>query len=538
MTRVLVAMLLMCFADSLLAQSPFQIHLNQRSIPNLPGIHSYAFARHKNFIVFIGGRTDGLHLKQPWRSFHPDFNNRHIYVVNPITNEVWTDSISSLSIELQEQISSANMQFVQKGSELYFIGGYGNQAKIDDKVSFPSLVVINVPALIKAIQKKKPIAPCFNLVNDERMAVCGGQVEVIGNDFYLIGGHRFDGSYNPKGNPTYVQTYTSAIRKFNVVKNKSGYAIANFKEVRDTVTLHRRDYNLCPVVLPDQSFGFTIMSGVFQPGIDMPYRTSIDVNTACEYSIKPGFMQYYVNYHTANMGLFDSQTGDMHHIYFGGIGEYFLDEKGQLTQDSNVPFNKTVSRVHRDAQGKLTEYALPIQMEEYLGSACSFIPAAKAPFFENGVLNYQKLKGDSALVGYIFGGITAIGPNVFWTNEGDESSASTKLIEVWVSKNPETKEKLNSFSIDPLALEVYTNADMNELNMEFHLDNASDVQIEFTTIAQEGKTEQVLGWDDIKGLEAGDHMLAFTFDEQIPAGTYMFTITVNGVAKTLKIIVG
>jgi hypothetical protein len=537
--RLLLIVLFSVMILSTNAQSPFQIQLQEKTITNLPGLQSYAFGNYKDLIVIIGGRTDGLHLKQPWRSFHPDYNNTKIYVINPTTNQVWSDSIASLSVELKEQLSSSNMQFAQRDNELIITGGYGFNVAKDDKLSFPAIIVVDLAKLVTSIQKKKAIAPSFHRIADERMAVCGGQLEIINNQFYLIGGHRFDGSYNPKGNATYVQTYTSAIRKFNITRKKKSYSISNFEEIRDTVYLHRRDYNLCPRITPSGDFALSVFSGVFQPGIDMPYRTVVDVDAAGNYSEQKGFMQYYTNYHTANLGIYDPQKKEMHHFFFGGLGEYFLSPDGLITQDSNVPFNKTISHVVRDANGAMKEYALPIEMPGYLGSACSFIPAHNAPFFENGVLDFNRIKGDRMLVGYIIGGITAISPNVFWTNEGDESSASNKVIEVWINKKPEINEKYNDLSDNPLGLEVYTNAMMDEFNIEFTLQKTSDVTIELTGNSSDGQIRPMaLGFDELPGSKPGLHMFAFAFDKQIPAGEYMFHITVDGVKKSIRVIVG
>jgi len=124
------------------AQSPFQIQLQEKTITDLPGLQSYAFGTYKDLIVIIGGRTDGLHLKQPWRSFHPDYNNTKIYVINPTTSQVWSDSIASLSVELKEQLSSSNMQFAQRGNELVIVGGYGFNLAKDDKLSFPAIIIV------------------------------------------------------------------------------------------------------------------------------------------------------------------------------------------------------------------------------------------------------------------------------------------------------------------------------------------------------------------------------------------------------------
>ncbi|MFT5648286.1 MAG: hypothetical protein ACI976_002985 [Aureispira sp.] len=54
----------------------------------------------------------------------------------------------------------------------------------------------------------------FKQITDNIFAVTGGQLGKIESTFYLVGGHRFDGRYNPMGNTTYTQTYTDKIQKF------------------------------------------------------------------------------------------------------------------------------------------------------------------------------------------------------------------------------------------------------------------------------------------------------------------------------------
>ncbi len=82
--------------------------------------------------------------------------------------------------------------------------------------------------------------------------------------FYLVGGHLFDGKYNPMGNPTYIQEYTNQIRKFAIDNSGSQLSYHNYSAITDPVHLRRRDYNLLPQIFPNgEQGGLTVSSGGF-----------------------------------------------------------------------------------------------------------------------------------------------------------------------------------------------------------------------------------------------------------------------------------
>ncbi|HRZ75678.1 MAG TPA: hypothetical protein P5335_12150, partial [Flavobacterium sp.] len=73
----IVFLFIFCFA---FPQSTFdyQVQLNPITIPNFPGIHSYAFGQHNGKWVIIGGRLDGIHARQPFNAFPVNSNNTNI----------------------------------------------------------------------------------------------------------------------------------------------------------------------------------------------------------------------------------------------------------------------------------------------------------------------------------------------------------------------------------------------------------------------------------------------------------------------------
>ncbi len=67
----------------------------------------------------------------------------------------------------------------------------------NNHITYTTLTSINVPELIYAIQNNQSITPYFKQIQDTIFAVSGGHLKKMGNHFYLVGGHRFDGRYNP-----------------------------------------------------------------------------------------------------------------------------------------------------------------------------------------------------------------------------------------------------------------------------------------------------------------------------------------------------
>ena len=75
--------------DTRAQEAPFTIQLVEMSVSSLPGIQSYAYGQHENLWVVMGGRTDGLHRRQPWASFDEAGHNRDILVIDPEGERFW-----------------------------------------------------------------------------------------------------------------------------------------------------------------------------------------------------------------------------------------------------------------------------------------------------------------------------------------------------------------------------------------------------------------------------------------------------------------
>ena len=72
----------MCEVAKLQAQvaDNYTLSLEPLSISGFSGLQSYAKAQYQDKLLLIGGRTDGLHRRQPFASFAASDNNTDIVV--------------------------------------------------------------------------------------------------------------------------------------------------------------------------------------------------------------------------------------------------------------------------------------------------------------------------------------------------------------------------------------------------------------------------------------------------------------------------
>jgi hypothetical protein len=461
------------------------------NISGLGGLQAYAFGQHNGKWLVFGGRLDGLHQRQPFASFDVAGNNNQLIVSDPVTQQKWTAPLTSLSVALQEQLSSTNMEFHQDGIYLYAIGGYGYNYASASKKTFDNLTAIDVPGVINAIIGKTSFTSFFRLISDAQFAVTSGHLKKINNTFYLIGGNKFDGNYNPMGHATYTQVYTDAIRKFNIADNGKTLVVTHLPTITDAINLHRRDYNAVPQILPNGEEGITAFSGVFQPTANLPFLNCVNIDSNT-YTVNNTFQQYYNHYHCAVLPLYSAINNEMHNVFFGGIAQFY-DISGVLVQDNNVPFVKTIARVTRNSMGVMAEYKLPVEMPALLGAGAEFIPNQRVPQSRNEVLKLDEFTSDSTLVGYIYGGISSTAANIFFTNTGTQSSASSQIFKVYVIKNAVVGiHDLNEQSIGTLKMQVFPNPNNGDFVVKFFLNKMAETKLSLLSLDGKIIEERIL----------------------------------------------
>lgn len=509
-----------------------EISIVQMQDVPLGGLQSYVHGSSGNKVILMGGRLDGLHRRQPFAAFDIAGNNLGIQIWNTSTHAVNTYSTANFADSLEEQIHSTNANFAQDGEFLLVAGGYGYSAIAGDHVTFPRLIVFHLPTLVAALENNTSLDESVVFQSHHAdFAVTGGKLVKMDNLFYLIGGHRFDGRYNPMGpdhGPGFSQVYTNAIRRFEW----SPIIGLNFlSQWTDANLLHRRDLNVLAGFNPStQQQSISIYSGVFQLTNDIPYLNAIEVSPQ-EFHEVPNFAQYYNHYHCGSFGLYNVQDHKMTHYFFGGIAQYY-DSLGVLVQDNNVPFVKTVAKVEQDVNGVWSEHLLPLQLPGYLGAGSEFIPVHDLAVYDNGVIQYDThwSSQDSLLLGYLFGGIKSTAKNIFWDNEGNLSIAAPTLFAVYFHPNT-NNGVVNSQSLNGWQLQVYPNPFNESIYLAMDLNSNTTVKVDWYDL--QGKLIEASIFEK---QSAGKHEYEFKEKSHWIGGTYLMTVTAEGKSFTQRII--
>jgi hypothetical protein len=480
MLKPLFLLALLLSGNLLSAQSPFpyRIQLDPVNINGLSGLHSYAFAHHHGEWLFIGGRLDGIHARQPFNAFPASMNNTLMRVLNPTTGQSWSMSVDSLSVAIREQFQSTNLNYFQNGDSLVLVGGYGYSPTAGDHITHPRLSVVSVSGLIGAIKNNRTPIPHVLTLNDSRFAVTGGQLGKLGENYVLVGGHRFDGRYNPMNGPSFTQTYTNEIRRFSIHQANGQLSVVNYQAQNDLQHLHRRDFNLIPQRFADGRMGYMLSTGVFQQAADLPFLYNVDID-ATAYRPRMAFQQLLSHYHSAHFSFFDSTSNHNHTIFFGGMAQYFY-QNDSLVQDNRVPFVNTISRVSRAQNDSLSEAVLPITMPALLGASAEFIPNEALNFTPSELLLLGSSSADTLLVGHIYGGLSSASPNPFSFNQTNTTSAASSLYAVRLIRNQALTIQPMQQKLSAYDFKVYPNPVKRKFTVEFRLEKIVPVRFQIT----------------------------------------------------------
>ncbi len=525
---------LVFFSRSNAQTTPFNLILEPVNVDGLVGLQSFAVGQYDGKWLLIGGRLDGLHIRQPFASFDIAGHNTQLIVVDPETLQKWSTSLTSLPISIQEQLQSTNMEFYQNEDYLYLVGGYGYSATIADYTTFDKLTAVDVPSTINAIINNTSITDHFRQITDDQFQVSGGGLDKINNTYYLVGGQKFLGRYNPMGpdhGPGFIQEYTNQIRKFQISDDGNTITIDHLPSLTDAINLHRRDYNETAQIFPDGAEGLTAFSGVFQTSVNFPYLNCVNIDST-GYNVNNDFSQYFNHYHCANVPLYSATHNEMHTVFFGGIAQYY-ENLGIIIQDDNVPFVKTIARVTRDSEGNMVEYKLPIEMPSFLGAGSEFISVQNLPKYNNGVIKMDEIIGDTILLGYIYGGISSSAENIFFVNDGTQSIANSQIFKVYFTTNAALGiHDLNEHSKSTLKIRVYPNPNEGNFTVSYILTKNTDLRYTLFTVDGKKIEEKIFS-----EMPPGEN----TFEQDIidlnSEGTYLITLETNYEKFTQKIII-
>jgi len=520
-SSLLVLALLLC--AKVYSAVPFNVELEQINIPGAPSLHSFAFAQYNGKWLFIGGRTNGLHgFSNTLPAFPRAYANRNIFVVDPNTNQVWSKNVfTDLPISVADPLKSHNMEYYQNGNTLIIMGGMGIDSLRDSTVTFTAITAINVSGIINAIVNNQNISSYVTQINDSRMQVCGGELGMIGNDYFLVGGHNFSGEYRSPATSEFFQKYTNQYKKFNLNISGNSITVQNYVEYNDSVNLHRRDMNLVPMINPDGSESLSLYGGVFKYEKDLPYQNPVYINST-NYSVDNSYSQKFTQYTTAYLNMYDSVKKDMHTVFFGGTSLYYCDGTGAVKMDTLVPFIKDITATSKLQNGTTTETILPIKFTEYLGTNAKLILNDNIAKYSNGVMKLTQYP-TRTLVGYIVGGIRVPLPNY------TSGTASDRIFKVYVTYSPVGINQIGSEVPSAFSLsQNFPNPFNPNTTIKFNVSKAGFVKvIVYNSLGRE--VEQLVN----NNLSAGKYEVNWNASNQT-SGVYFYKIMADNFSEVKK----
>src|SRR6185436_10499814 len=320
-------------------------------------------------------------------------------------------------------LSATNQQFYQVGNYLYICGGFTKQYSSNTQYNWTSdrFFEIYLPALLQYVLSgatSPPLNQVFTkVIQNPFVQVTGGSMIVVNNNYYLVGGQNYQGTYT-RGN---TGTYTNAIRKFNLSYVQNQWTISNTSSVIDAVNLHRRDLNLVPVIADGMdSLRAVIYGGVFTSNgsayLNPVYISGLVYGAPV---IKVDTMQQKVNqYNCASVSIAANNVMFLYNqsAFLGGISYMKYDTSSQqLVVGDNgmpMPFSNLISSMFTDGQNFSNEDdQLPPQymLPAYIGSDAIFFPLTQ--YLMNGytdILDIDKIFSGNTppiFIGYMYGGI-------------------------------------------------------------------------------------------------------------------------------------
>lgn len=497
---------------------PFRMDIEEVTNDKIPGLHSFAFAHWDRWWIIVGGRIGGLHGFFPVTGFPEDEANINILLLDPLTGEVRSFPVQQLNIPFKDALSGTNPQYSQDGKMLYIAGGYGKDKNQNKFVTFPVLTAIDLPLLIEKIMASSNPSQAVNQIESEFMRVCGGEMEKLGNWFYLVGGHTFSGLYSQSGAPTFTQAYTSEIRKFQIQLPITAQSIINTSVFKDEINLHRRDFSLAPIIRPDGKEGLALYGGVFRPEADLPYYHPVYITEDKTISVDLNYEQQFSQYTCPVVPIYDSKDGSMYSIFFAGLSAHYYDiNSKKVVYDDRVPFIRDVTTMRRKADGSSKEFIMPFRFDALLGSNMIFVSNDKAPQFTNEVIKLRDMTGKT-FVGWLFGGIKADIPNI------TTSRASKRMFKVYLSPSISTpiRQEFIPFS----KTNIFPNPYFSDSQLS--LDQVSDAD-RILLYDQQGRLLLNMNKTD----DAGLNLLKKTMESAVP-GMYILRLYRKNENKSIK----
>ena len=408
------------------SDNPISITLTPETLDYyLPALHSYADAMYNGLWIIIGGQVVGFHgTSNNPPPFHTSFANDSLWGIDAVQGKSYGVPVPKA---YWNALAVTNPQSYQVDNDLYMCGGYTvsdpTQTRFNTTSNF--FFKINIPNFVAYVQsggKSPSLSAVFPVaINNNFVQVAGGELIVVNNNFYLIGGQDYEGVYSPGVSGK----YTNAIRSFTLQQSGATWALANMDSLVDPINLHRRDFNLVPFIASDNSIEAIIYGGVFTSN-DLSFNNPIYIKglSSRNPTITIGTSQQKCNQYTCAVAPMYFGPGEpMSYAMLGGISymKYDLDSGrlviGDYVGKFNIPmpFSNLVNFMITDGNTSIENVQTPPLpfLPKYIGSNASFMPFQQYTLdgFEN-ILDLNKVLSNTTSpirVGFMYGGILSDG---------------------------------------------------------------------------------------------------------------------------------
>lgn len=373
---IVVAMVLVCGPDSnAVAQNqteslspmfqrgvPFRLRIEQVEWDGdpLPTIQSAAHGVVGDRVLFVGGKTSGLHSFgcDPDENFPSKDFNRSLMVIDLATRETFSrsmdDSETGLSPAEIAALSSINTLSRESEGVLVSVGGYGVDEN-GDYVTFSSLRLIDVQGAIEwVLGDPAPLSDHIRFHGPPKGApsnfftICGGVLIKSGDEYWSCLGHDFQGGYSECGPIGTTQVYTKSIRRFSLDEDRLGSPPVYIGETADPPSwARRRDLNVLPATVPGGRGAvalagvFTLEDGVWTAPIVIDSEGGMTMRDPAERgTLRQGFNVY----ESARLSFWSESRGENWFVSLGGLGYQVLSE-GRLVENHGIPYSNEVLAV-------------------------------------------------------------------------------------------------------------------------------------------------------------------------------------------------
>jgi hypothetical protein len=420
-------------------QLPFTVEACQdvsSQFPGAPRLQSFAFGQWKGRWVFIGGRIAGYHsVGGGAAEFLERDANRDVWVVDTTVRPAQTyhTPLSQLPASLmpvKDQWSSAGLLYVQDGAKLYISGGYGRD-HAGQWVTFPVVSQVDLPRLIDGVMQGRLPAASVIFTSSPLVQSAGGELVKLDNDFYLVMGHVFTGTYTAfegqgeKSRESASQVYLNEIRQLKIeCEATTGLTVHLVKAYKDDVEFRRRDLNATEFLSP-QGLGLAVYGGVFTPETQLSYSKPIYLMPGQPPVVDTGFEEKMNAYNCPRLLIYGKASQTMYTTFFGGISRYSWDASTSAFVENPRVGNKstptyldglewsdqisTIGKVMTPGNEKTIEAVQPASLPAFMGAEGVFIglPGIARARAGSPILDLDALPRGKTLVGYIYGGIRA-----------------------------------------------------------------------------------------------------------------------------------